>query len=115
MRREAPVTGVTSVPPWLIQFFLMNHGITATDIAKLTVALIRDFPEEYSLYSQKEFRYNNITQSNRNRLLWLDPTVDGMKTGYTEAAARRQSALEPGAHDLVDDRPLLSGDLVEQA
>jgi D-alanyl-D-alanine carboxypeptidase (penicillin-binding protein 5/6) len=45
-----------------------------------------DFPEYYPLYSIKEYRYNNITQSNRNRLLWVDPTVDGMKTGYTENA-----------------------------
>lgn len=59
---------------------------TAQDLAQLVVALIRDFPEYYPLYSQKEYRYNNITQSNRNRLLWLDPTVDGVKTGYTENA-----------------------------
>jgi D-alanyl-D-alanine carboxypeptidase (penicillin-binding protein 5/6) len=63
-----------------------QHYSTATDIAKLTTALIRDFPEYYPLYSQKEFRYNNITQSNRNRLLWTDPYVDGVKTGHTEAA-----------------------------
>lgn len=59
---------------------------TAQDLSQLVVALIRDFPEYYSLYSQKEYRYNNITQANRNRLLWLDPTVDGVKTGYTENA-----------------------------
>lgn len=59
---------------------------TAEDLARLTVALIRDYPEHYALYSQKEYRYNNITQSNRNRLLWLDPAVDGVKTGYTENA-----------------------------
>lgn len=63
-----------------------QHYATVRDIATLSSALIRDFPEFYSLYSQKEFRYNNITQQNRNRLLWLDPTVDGMKTGHTEAA-----------------------------
>lgn len=63
-----------------------QHYSTAHDIAELAVAVIRDFPEYYSLYSQKEFRYNNITQSSRNRLLWTDPTVDGMKTGYTEDA-----------------------------
>jgi len=63
-----------------------QHYSTAADIARLTVALIRDFPEDYALYSQKEFRYNNITQSNRNRLLWTDPFVDGVKTGHTEAA-----------------------------
>ncbi|MBK9447288.1 MAG: D-alanyl-D-alanine carboxypeptidase [Betaproteobacteria bacterium] len=60
---------------------------TARDLATLAGALIRDFPEEYAkYYSLKEFRYNNITQANRNRLLWTDPTVDGVKTGYTEAA-----------------------------
>ena len=63
-----------------------QHYSTAADIAKLTTALIHDFPEYYPLYSQKEFRYNNITQSNRNRLLWTDPYVDGVKTGHTEAA-----------------------------
>jgi len=63
-----------------------QHYSTAEDLAKLAAALIRDHPEHYSLYSNKEFRYNNITQSNRNRLLWTDPTVDGVKTGYTENA-----------------------------
>jgi D-alanyl-D-alanine carboxypeptidase (penicillin-binding protein 5/6) len=59
---------------------------TAADLARIATATIRDFPEYYSLYSLKEYRYNNITQSNRNRLLWTDPYVDGVKTGFTEAA-----------------------------
>ncbi len=59
---------------------------TAQDLALMAAALIRDFPEYYPLYSQKQFRYNNITQPNRNRLLWTDPTVDGVKTGHTENA-----------------------------
>jgi D-alanyl-D-alanine carboxypeptidase (penicillin-binding protein 5/6) len=60
---------------------------TAEDLYKLAAALIRDFPAEYAqYYAQKEFRYNNVTQPNRNRLLWLDPSVDGVKTGHTEAA-----------------------------
>lgn len=64
-----------------------QHYTTASDLAKLTGALIRDFPAEYAkYYSIKEFRYNKITQPNRNRLLWLDPTVDGVKTGHTDAA-----------------------------
>jgi len=64
-----------------------QHFTTARDLATLTGALIRDFPAEYAkYYSIKEFRYNNITQPNRNRLLWLDPTVDGVKTGHTDAA-----------------------------
>ena len=63
-----------------------QHYSTAADLGKVAAALIRDYPEYYPLYSQKEFRYNNITQPNRNRLLWSDPHVDGMKTGHTEAA-----------------------------
>ena len=64
-----------------------QHYTTARDIALLAGALIKDFPEDYAkYYSLKSFRYNNITQPNRNRLLWLDPTVDGVKTGHTEAA-----------------------------
>ncbi|WP_300449240.1 D-alanyl-D-alanine carboxypeptidase family protein [Accumulibacter sp.] len=64
-----------------------QHYTTARDLATLAGALIRDFPEEYAkYYSLKDFRYNNITQPNRNRLLWIDPTVDGLKTGHTEAA-----------------------------
>ena len=64
-----------------------QHYTTARDLATLAGALIRDFPEDYAkYYSIKEFRYNNITQPNRNRLLWMDPTVDGVKTGRTEAA-----------------------------
>ena len=64
-----------------------NLYTTARDLAILAGALIRDFPEEYrKYYSMKEFRYNNITQPNRNRLLFIDPSVDGVKTGHTEAA-----------------------------
>jgi D-alanyl-D-alanine carboxypeptidase (penicillin-binding protein 5/6) len=63
-----------------------QHYTTAYDLSLLAAAIVRDFPEYYRYYSMKEYRYNNITQSNRNRLLWIDPTVDGMKTGYTENA-----------------------------
>jgi serine-type D-Ala-D-Ala carboxypeptidase (penicillin-binding protein 5/6) len=64
-----------------------QHYSTAHDLYLLAAALIRDFPQHYAqYYSQKEFRYNNISQPNRNRLLWLDPTVDGVKTGQTESA-----------------------------
>lgn len=63
-----------------------QHYSTAQDIAALAAAVIRDFPEHYPLYSQKEYRYNGVAQSNRNRLLWTDPTVDGMKSGYTAYA-----------------------------
>jgi len=63
-----------------------GHQSSARDLALLATALIRDFPDHYPLYSQKEFTYNRIKQANRNRLLWTDPTVDGLKTGFTEAA-----------------------------
>jgi D-alanyl-D-alanine carboxypeptidase (penicillin-binding protein 5/6) len=64
-----------------------QHYSTARDLYLLASALISDFPAQYAqYYSMREFRYNGITQVNRNRLLWLDNTVDGMKTGFTEAA-----------------------------
>lgn len=64
-----------------------KHFSTARDLGLLASALIRDFPQEYEKYYRiKEYRYNNITQRNRNRLLWLDPNVDGIKTGHTENA-----------------------------
>ena len=63
-----------------------NHYTTARDLSLLASAISRDFPEYYRYYSQKEYTYNKITQPNRNRLLWLDPTVDGLKTGHTAAA-----------------------------
>jgi len=63
-----------------------DHYTTAYDIALLSHALIKDFPEEYKRYAQKEFTFNGIKQYNRNRLLWRDSAVDGLKTGWTEAA-----------------------------
>ncbi|MDT8408333.1 MAG: D-alanyl-D-alanine carboxypeptidase family protein [Wenzhouxiangellaceae bacterium] len=63
-----------------------DHYTTAIDIARLARALIAEFPKFYAWYSVREFSYNGITQSNRNRLLWRDPSVDGLKTGHTEAA-----------------------------
>jgi|TARA_R100000655_G_scaffold23396_5_gene47151 serine-type D-Ala-D-Ala carboxypeptidase (penicillin-binding protein 5/6) len=63
-----------------------NHYTTAHDLAILARAIIRDFPEHYDLYAQKEFTYNGITQHNRNLLLWRDDSVDGLKTGHTEEA-----------------------------
>lgn len=85
-----------------------EHYSSARDLGTLAAALIRDYPDYYKLYSIKEFRYNNITQPNRNRLLWVDPYVDGMKTGHTDAAGwcliasakrgeRRQIAVVLGA------------------
>ena len=63
-----------------------QHYTTARDLARLAAAIVRDFPDYYPLYSIKEYTYNGITQANRNRLLWTDPTVDGMKTGHTQGA-----------------------------
>ncbi|HLT25817.1 MAG TPA: D-alanyl-D-alanine carboxypeptidase family protein [Zeimonas sp.] len=63
-----------------------QHYTTARDLATLAQRMIEDFPEQFPLYSQREYTYNNIRQPNRNRLLAIDPTVDGMKTGHTEAA-----------------------------
>jgi D-alanyl-D-alanine carboxypeptidase (penicillin-binding protein 5/6) len=57
---------------------------SARDLALLAAALVRDFPDYYPLYAQREFKYNGINQFNRNRLLWLDPYVDGMQTAYSE-------------------------------
>lgn len=62
------------------------HLTTAGDLARLTRALIRDYPEEYKRYAEKGFVWNKIKQPNRNRLLWLDAAVDGVKTGHTESA-----------------------------
>ena len=74
--------------------FAHPHGLpspqnysTANDLSRIAQHLITEFPEYYkTFYSTKSFTYNKISQPNRNRLLWLDPTVDGMKTGHTEAA-----------------------------
>lgn len=63
-----------------------NHLTTARDLSQLARALITDFPDHYALYSEKEFTYNDITQPNRNGLLWRDPSVDGLKTGHTDEA-----------------------------
>ena len=63
-----------------------NHYTTARDMALLARALIRDYPDVYALHAVKEFTYNDIKQYNRNRLLWKDARVDGIKTGHTESA-----------------------------
>jgi D-alanyl-D-alanine carboxypeptidase (penicillin-binding protein 5/6) len=63
-----------------------NHYTTARDLAILTQALIKEFPDYYRWFSQKEFTFNNIVQHNRNQLLSRDETVDGVKTGFTDAA-----------------------------
>jgi len=63
-----------------------EHLTTARDIATLSAALIKEFPEHYTWYAEKEFTYNDIKQYNRNKLLWRDESVDGIKTGHTESA-----------------------------
>ncbi len=63
-----------------------DHYTTANDLAKISSAIIREHPETYQLYSEREFTYNDITQKNRNTLLWRDESVDGMKTGHTNSA-----------------------------
>ncbi len=87
MNREAERMGLKST------HFANSHGLpspdnysTAQDLSTLAARLIADYPDFYKIYSTKEFTYNKITQPNRNRLLWLDPTVDGMKTGHTQGA-----------------------------
>jgi D-alanyl-D-alanine carboxypeptidase (penicillin-binding protein 5/6) len=87
MNREAERMGLKATR------FGNSHGLphaenysTARDLATLAGRMITDFPDLYKIYSTKTYTYNKITQPNRNRLLWLDPTVDGMKTGHTQAA-----------------------------
>jgi D-alanyl-D-alanine carboxypeptidase (penicillin-binding protein 5/6) len=63
-----------------------DHYTTAKDVSVLSRALINDFPKHYAIYGIKEFTYNSIKQPNRNRLLWRDSSVDGLKTGHTDAA-----------------------------
>ncbi len=63
-----------------------QHYTTARDIATLSAALIRDFPEPYRMFAEKEFTYHGIKQQNRNGLLWRDASIDGIKTGHTESA-----------------------------
>ncbi|MES9936240.1 MAG: D-alanyl-D-alanine carboxypeptidase family protein [Sedimenticola sp.] len=63
-----------------------NHYTTANDIAKVAAATIREFPDYYGWYAVREFTFNDIKQHNRNKLLWRDDSVDGIKTGHTEAA-----------------------------
>ena len=63
-----------------------QHMTSARDLAILSSRLITDHPDYFHYYKQKSFTYNKITQPNRNRLLWADPSVDGMKTGHTESA-----------------------------
>lgn len=63
-----------------------RHYSSAFDLSLLAAAIMRDFPKHYALFALREYTFNNVTQSNRNRLLWIDPYADGVKTGHTETA-----------------------------
>lgn len=63
-----------------------DHYTTAEDMAKIAIAEIKEYPEIYKIYAKKEYTWNGIKQQNRNRLLWQDESVDGMKTGHTNSA-----------------------------
>ncbi|MGL4675894.1 MAG: D-alanyl-D-alanine carboxypeptidase family protein [Wohlfahrtiimonas sp.] len=80
-----------------------NHYSSAYDLAILSRHLIQDFPSHYKIYSQKSFSWNNITQKNRNTLLWTDPSVDGIKTGHTSSAGYNlaSSAVRNGFRVIV--------------
>ncbi len=95
--------------------FANPHGLphaenyaTARDLSTLANRLVIDFPELYKIYSTKSFTYNKITQANRNRLLWLDPTVDGVKTGHTQAAGYCLIAAAKRPNGTHGDRRMLS-------
>jgi serine-type D-Ala-D-Ala carboxypeptidase (penicillin-binding protein 5/6) len=63
-----------------------EHYSSASDLAVLAAAILRDYPQHYPLFSLRNYTFNDVAQANRNRLLWLDPYADGMKTGHTESA-----------------------------
>lgn len=109
MNREAQRMGMKNTR------YANSHGLphpnnysTARDLSILATRLITDFPELYKIYSTKSFTYNRITQPNRNRLLWLDPTVDGMKTGHTQAAGYCLIATAKRPNGSSGERRLIS-------
>ena len=79
-----------------------NHYSSARDIAILTQAVIREFPQSYQYYKEREYTFNKIRQFNRNRLLWRDETVDGVKTGYTKAAGYCLVGICPARRNAPD-------------
>ena len=109
MNREAERMGMKNTR------FANPHGLpsaenysTAQDLSILAARVIIDFPEFYKIDSVKSFTYNKITQPNRNRLLWLDPTVDGMKTGHTENAGFCMIASARRPNGNAGERRLIS-------
>lgn len=87
MNQQAAVLGMTSTH-FMNATGLPNaqHYTTARDLSRLALAIMHDYPEFFAIASMKEYRYNNITQPNRNLLLFRDPEVDGLKTGHTDSA-----------------------------
>ena len=109
MNREAERMGLKST------HFSNPHGLpspdtysTAQDLSILALREIVDYPEFYKIDSIKSFTYNKITQQNRNRLLWLDPTVDGLKTGHTEGAGFCMIASAKRPNGKSGDRRLIA-------
>ncbi|EKU83905.1 D-alanyl-D-alanine carboxypeptidase (penicillin-binding protein 5/6) [Massilia sp. UYP32] len=109
MNREAQRMGLKSTR------FANPHGLpdannysTAADLAQLAAHVIRDFPDLYKIDSIKQFTYNKITQQNRNRLLWLDPTVDGMKTGHTTSSGYSMITSARRPNGSTGERRLIS-------
>ena len=109
MNREAARMGLKNT------HFANPHGLpspenysTAQDLSTLAAHVIADYPEFYKIDSVKSFTYNKITQPNRNRLLWLDPTVDGMKTGHTENAGFCMIASAHRPNGSAGERRLIS-------
>jgi D-alanyl-D-alanine carboxypeptidase (penicillin-binding protein 5/6) len=109
MNREAERMGMKNTK------FANPHGLpspdnfsTAQDLATLAMRVIADFPEFYKIDSIKQYTYNKITQQNRNRLLWIDPTVDGMKTGHTESAGYSLIASAKRPNGTAGTRRLIS-------
>ncbi|WP_292038197.1 D-alanyl-D-alanine carboxypeptidase family protein [Massilia sp. UBA6681] len=85
-----------------------NNYSTARDLSVMASSVIRDFPEFYKIDSIKQFTYNKITQQNRNRLLWLDPSVDGMKTGHTASSGYSMIASARRPNGNAGERRLIS-------
>jgi D-alanyl-D-alanine carboxypeptidase (penicillin-binding protein 5/6) len=109
MNREAQRMGMKNTR------FANPHGLpsadnfsTAADLSLLAAHVVHDFPQFYKIDSVKQFTYNKITQQNRNRLLWLDPTVDGMKTGHTDASGYSMIASARRPNGSTGERRLIS-------
>ncbi|HEX9171524.1 MAG TPA: D-alanyl-D-alanine carboxypeptidase family protein [Telluria sp.] len=109
MNREAQRMGMKN------SRFANPHGLpspdnfsTAHDLSILASHVVNDFPELYKIDSIKSFTYNKITQQNRNRLLWLDPTVDGMKTGHTDSSGYSMIASARRPNGAAGQRRLIT-------